>query len=222
MKKQISSVTFLIVLSILFAVVFSGCGMAGPEMKISIEGKEFGLDCKVSEILDAGFELADIDHASHIVKDLPELDARTLVQDAFYIYKDGEASHVAVYVYNKAVNSSKFEECNVYCFKYDCGEYAGNADDDNCLKVLINGIDMRFTDRETVIAALEAQGFKFKDADKTDFFKTGDAYSKSLIGANKTSQGFLTVFNDYNYESGERSVNGCEIKLDVKYDTSGK
>ena len=48
----------------------------------------------------------------------------------------------------------------------------------------------------------------------------GDAYSSSLITATNTSGCFLTVTNDYNYESGTRFVNGFECKLKVSYDTS--
>lgn len=221
MRKTNKILAAVIVLLMAMSIVFTGCTAGGPSMKISIEGVEFQLDCKVSDILNAGFELADIDHPGHIMKDFPELDARTLVQEGLFIYKNGEASNVAIFVYNKSVETQRLEDCNVYCFKYDCGTYSQNAGNDNCLKVLFNGIDMRFTDRQKVLTALEGQDFHFKDADKTDFLKSGDAYSKSLIGATNTQGSFLTIFNDYNYESGERTVNGFEFKLSIKYDTSG-
>ena len=207
---------------IVASLMLAGCGSSGtPEMKVSIEGYEFALNCKVSEILDAGFTFADTDHVNSMMKESPVIPARTVITSGLYIFRNGEPSHVAVYVYNKTVNELDFRDCCVYSFKYDAGVYVQDASDDNCLKVLFNGIDMRFTDRKTVIEELENQGFRFNSDKKTDFFRDGDAYSSSLITATNTSGSFLTVTNDYNYESGMRFVNGFECKLKVSYDTSG-
>ena len=222
MRKSKRLTALILSMVTVLSLMFTGCGSSGaPEMKVSIEGYEFMLNCKVSEILDAGFTFADTDHVNSMMKESPVIPARTVITSGLYIFRNGEPSHVAVYVYNKTVNDMDFRDCNVYSFKYDAGVYAQNASDDNCLKVLFNGIDMRFTERKTVIEELENQGFRFKDDKKTDFFKDGDAYSSSLITATNTTGSFLTVFNDYNYESGMRFVNGFECKLKVSYDTSG-
>ncbi|MBR4430524.1 MAG: hypothetical protein IKS75_04430 [Clostridiales bacterium] len=212
----------VLVMAMALSVIFTGCGSSSaPEMKISIEGYEFSPGCKISEIMDAGFTFADTDHVNTMMKESPVIPARTVVTGGVYIFRNGKPSHVAVYVYNKTVNDMDFRDCSVYSFKYDAGVYAQDAADDNCLKVLFNGIDMRFTDRKKVIEELENQGFKFNDDKKTDFFKDGDAYSSYLISATNTGGRSLTITNDYNYESGTRFVNGFECKIKVSYDTSG-
>lgn len=222
MRKTKRLTSLILSMVIVASLMLAGCGSSGtPEMKVSIEGYEFALNCKVSEILDAGFTFADTDHVNSMMKESPVIPARTVITSGLYIFRNGEPSHVAVYVYNKTVNELDFRDCSVYSFKYDAGVYAQDASDDNCLKVLFNGIDMRFTDRKTVIEELENQGFRFNSDKKTDFFRDGDAYSSSLITATNTSGSFLTVTNDYNYESGMRFVNGFECKLKVSYDTSG-
>ncbi len=222
MRKTGKLTSVILVLAMVLSVMFSGCSFTAPEMKISIEGKEFKLDCKVSEILDAGFELADIDHPSHVLANMPTIDARSVVQDALFIFKDGRASHVGVYVYNKSVEQKKLEDCNVYAFDLDCGPYSQNVNEANVLKVKFNGVDFRFTDRATVLTALEGQGFKFNASDKESFLKDGDAYSNSLVTATNLDGSSVTVYNDYNMQTGERTVNGFDVKLGIKYDTSGK
>ena len=222
MRKTKRLTSLILSMGIAASLTLAGCSSSSaPEMKVSIEGYEFALNCKVSEILDAGFTFADTDHVNSMMKESPVIPARTVITSGLYIFRNGEPSHVAVYVYNKTVNELDFRDCSVYSFKYDAGVYAQDASDDNCLKVLFNGIDMRFTDRKTVIEELENQGFRFNSDKKTDFFRDGDAYSSSLITATNTSGSFLTVTNDYNYESGMRFVNGFECKLKVSYDTSG-
>lgn len=217
--KRFTSV--ILVMAIALSVMLTGCGSSGaPDMKVSIEGYEFSPGCKVSDIQDAGFTFADTDHVSTMMKESPVIPGRTVVTGGLYIFRNGEPSHVAVYVYNKSVNDMDFKDCSVYSFKYDAGVYAQDAADDNCLKVLFNGIDTRFTDRRAVIEALEDQGYHFNNDKKEDFFKDGDAYSSNLITATNTSGCFLTITNDYNYESGTRFVNGFECKLKVSYDTS--
>ena len=209
------------VLILAFTMLFAGCDSMDPAMKITIDGTDFKLDCQVSEILNAGFELAEIDHVKGIMKEFPDMEPRTLITSSIYLFKDGKPSHVAIYVYNKSASTCRFEDCEVYGFKYDCGDYAGNANETGYLEVKFNDIDVRFADRQSVIGSLESQGFKFKDADKTDFFKTNDAYSTSLISANGMMGHHLTVYNDYDYNSGERYVNAVEFEKSVKYDTSG-
>lgn len=179
MRKTDRLIAAVIVLAMALTFVFTGCTNAAPDMKISIDGKEFELGCKVSDILDAGLELASIDSASHIITEYPELEARTLLQNSLFIYKNGESSHVAIYVMNKTVNAMTLDECIVYAFKYDCGTFSDNASRTPGIKVLFNGIDFRFAERHTVLSSLESRGFRFKDADKQDFLKSGDAYSTS-------------------------------------------
>ena len=77
MRKTYKYTAIILVLSLVLSVMFSGCSMSAPEMKITVDGRDFKLDCKVSEILDAGFGIADIDHASHILASYPELDGTT-------------------------------------------------------------------------------------------------------------------------------------------------
>jgi hypothetical protein len=221
MRKKGKLTAAVLVLVMALSVLFSGCEFTAPDMKISIDGKEFKLNCKVSEILDAGFELADIDHPSHVLASLPPLDARVVVQEPLFIYKNGKASHVGIYVYNKSVNQMALEECTVYAFDYDCGVYSQNANETNILKVTFNGIDFRFTDRASVLSKLEGQGFKFNATDKESFLKEGDAYSKSLVTATNLDGSSVTVYNDYTVQTGERTVNGFDVRLGIKYDTSG-
>ena len=211
----------IVVLIMAFTMLFAGCDSMDPAMKITIDGTDFKLDCKVSEILDAGFELAKIDHVNGILKEYPDMEPRTLITGSIYLFKDGKPSHVAVYVYNRSNTACRFEDCEVYGFKYDCGDYAHDNAETGYLDVKFNDIDVRFADRESVINSLEGQGFKFKDADKADFFKKNDAYSASLISANGMMGHHLTVFNDYDYNSGERYVSAIEFEKSVKYDTSG-
>ena len=222
MRERVLRVQSVIVIFIMIlAMVFTGCDSLDPAMSITIDGTEFKLDCKVSDILDAGFELAEIDHKNGILKEYPDLEGRTLLQSSIYLFKDGKPSHVAIYVYNKANNTVKFEDCSVYRFKYDCGDYAGNANETGYLDVKFKGIDLHFTDRASVISELEGLGFKFKDSDKTDFLKNNDAYSTSLISATGMFGHHLTVFNDYDYNTGNRYVNALEFENKVEYDTSG-
>lgn len=222
MNRNTLKIRAVIVIMIMaFTTLFAGCDSFDPAMKITIDGDTFQLDCSVSEILNAGYELAEIDHKSGITKEYPEMEPRTLITSSIYLFKDDKPSHVAIYVYNKSGNTRKFVDCDVYGFKYDCGDYSHDSSETGYLDVKFNDIDVRFADRESVIASLESQGFKFKDADKTDFFKTGDAYSSSLIGPTGLLGHTLTVFNDYDYNSGERYINAVEFKIKVEYDTSG-
>ena len=220
MRKTNRLTAAVIVLAMALSVLFTGCGSTAPDMKISIDGKEFQLGCVVSDLLDAGFKLATLESSSRILTEYDELEGRTLLQNSLYLYKDNESTHVRIYVMNKTVNKMTLDQCIVYAFKYDCGEYSTNVSKTPRFKVLFNGIDFRFTERQTVLSSLESQGFKFSEADKQDFFKNGDAYSTSLISVKNSNGSVLTVFNDYNYNTGDRTVNGFEFKLSVKYDTS--
>ena len=222
MKSRVFKIEAVIIVMVMaLTMIFTGCDSMDPAMKITVDGTDFQLDCKVSEILDAGFQLANIDHKNGIVTEYPEMEARTLIKSSIYLFKDNKPAHVAIYVYNKSYNTEKFEDCNVYGFKYDCGDYSGNNGETGYLDVKFNGINMRFADRQSVISDLEGQGFKFKDSDKTDYFKKNDAYSKSLISAAGMFGHHLTVYNNYDYNSGERYVNAIEFQIKVDYDTSG-
>ena len=53
MRKTNKILAAVIVLLMAMSIVFTGCTAGGPSMKISIEGVEFQLDCKVSDILNA-------------------------------------------------------------------------------------------------------------------------------------------------------------------------
>lgn len=211
----------IVVMVMAMVMLFAGCDSMDPSMKVTVDGAEFQLGCKVSEVLDAGFELAGIDHRNGILKEYPDMEARSLTTSSIYLFKGGKPSHVAIYVCNKGTSSARFEECTVYGFKYDCGDYAHDKDETGYLDVTFNGIDARFADRNSVISSLEDQGFKFKDAEKTDFLKENDAYSKSLISATGMFGHDLTVYNNYDYNTGNRYVNSIEYKEKLAYDTSG-
>ena len=220
MNKTSKLISVVLVLAMGLSMVLTGCSLTGPDMKITVDGDEFELDCKVSDILAAGYELAEYDHKNAIMTEFPDIPSRTLVADGMYLYKNGEATHLEIFIYNKSMSDAKLADCNVYKFNYDAGDYASEAGKDDCLNVKFNGINFRFTDRESVISDLESQGFKFKDSDKTDFFTSGDPYSTSLIGPTGLNDKNMTVFNDYNYETGDRFINGFEISLKISYDTS--
>ena len=59
MRKTGRIMAAVIVLAMALSVFFTGCDSgSAPDMKISIDGKEFQLGCQVSEFLDAGFKLS--------------------------------------------------------------------------------------------------------------------------------------------------------------------
>ena len=226
MNKTSKLFSVVLVLAIGLSMVFTGCSLTGPEMKITIDGDEFQLDCEVGDILSAGYELAEYDHKNAIMTEYFDVPARTLITSGMFLYKDGVASHVEIFIYNKSTSDAKFadlaapqEEVDTLVIDTD-EEGASESGNDDGLKVLMNGVDFRFTDRKSVIADLETQGFKFKDSDKEDFFKSGDAFSSSLITSTGLIEKYLTVYNNYDYESGERYINGFEIELKIDYDTS--
>ena len=220
MRRTYKITAVLIVLAMALSVAFTGCSDAGPSMKITVDGHEFQLDCKVSEILNAGFKLSEIDHTSGLIKEFPEIEARSLLTSCVYlITPGGQLTHVGIKVYNKSVNPLKYEDCNVYSFEYECGEY-GSSRNVAAIPVRFNGLDFNFTDRAKTVGDLESQGFHFKDADKADFLKSGDAYSTSLLGATNTGSNRMYVKNSYDYETGERYINGFEFCIHLSYDTS--
>ena len=219
-RRAIRIQAFIIVMVMALSFVFTGCSGVNPEMKVTIDGSEFQLDCKVSDILNAGFELAEIDHKNGIIDEFPDLEARTMIRSSFYIFKDGVPSHVGIGVYNKSTQAVKFEDCTVYEFEYNADEYY-KANEGQYLDVKFNGIDFHFTDRESVIGDLESKGFKFDDKDKTSFFAKNDPYSEALISAKGLFERHVTIYNYYDYESGDRFINGFEVAIKLDYDTSG-
>lgn len=84
-------------------------------------------------------------------------------------------------------------------------------------KVLFDGIDFRFTERPAVMSSLEGKGFKFKDSYKQAFLNSGN--SDSYISVTNSNGSVLTVYSNYNSNTGDNTVNGFEAKLSVKYDT---
>lgn len=220
-KNAIKIQSVIVIMVMAMVMLFTGCDSMDPAMKVTVDGNEFQLGCTVKEILDSGFELADIDHKNGIIHDYPDMEGRSLTTSSIYLFKDGKPSHVAIYICNKGTSTVKLEECTVYGFKYDCGSYASDSKETGYLDVKFNGIDARFADRKTVVGDLESQGFKFKDNEKADFFRENDAYSKSLVSATGMFGHDLTVYNDYDYNTGNRYVNGIEFKEKLQYDTSG-
>ena len=220
-RKVLKILSVLVIMVMALSFVFTGCSSINPEMKITIDGKDLQLDCKVKDILDAGFELGETGHKNSIIKDFPDLEARTMISSSFYIFKDGVPANVGIGVYNKSYQAEKFEDCTVYEFKYDCDQYAYRANEGKCLDVKFNGIDFHFTDRQQVIGDLEGQGFKFDEKDKTSFLADNDPYSDSLLSAKGLFERHLTIFNNYDYDSGNRFINGFEFAIKIDYDTSG-
>ena len=67
------------------------------------------------------------------------------------------------------------------------------------------------------MSSLEGKGFKFKDSDKQAFLNSGN--SDSYISVTNSNGSVLTVYSNYNSNTGDSTVNGFEAKLSVKYDT---
>ena len=212
--KQLKKISALLLAMVTVMTVFlSGCGSSGPDMKISIGDKTFELGCKVGSILDAGYVLADADDVDEIMADPGKIGKRTVIENGFYLFKNGAPAHVAIYICNMTVNEVDLKDCVVYGFKYNAGQFRANHNMTGYIKVQFNGIDMRFTDRDTVLSALESKGFKFKNDEKTNFVKSGDPSSRSYITATNSSGPVLTIFNDYNFDNGSRTVNGFQFYM---------
>lgn len=203
------------------SVLFTGCSFTDPEMKISIDGNEFSLDCKVQDLIDAGYDISSIDHKSQIIKDsdYPVIGARIMDQKNYYlINKSGVACNVAFNVYNNSSSDCPLNECKVYLFKYDAGTYSEYVTKSiEGPVVLLNGIDFKFTDCKETVDALTSAGFKFNSSD-VDAFSANDMYGKSVIGPTGLGGHNMSVFHDYDYDEGIVRVNGFEISIKLKYE----
>ena len=216
--KKVFSV--VVILAMMVSVLCTGCSAFDPEMKISIDGKEFSLDCKVQDLIDAGYDISSIDHKSQIIKDsdYPVIGAMIMDQKNYYLINEsGVACNVAFNVYNISSSDRPLNECKVYLFKYDAGTYSEYITKSiEAPVVLLNGIDFKFTDCKETTDALASAGFKFKSSD-VDAFSANDMYGQSVIGPTGLGGHSMSIFHDYDYNEGVVRVNGFEISLKLNY-----
>ncbi|MBP5180372.1 MAG: hypothetical protein J6127_03680 [Clostridiales bacterium] len=210
-----------IILAMIVSMIFAGCAGMDPEMKISIDGKEFMLDCKVQDFIDAGFSISSINHQSEILSesDYPVIDSMIMDQTNYYLISEGGIPcDVAFNVYNDGSSNLDLSECKVYQFKYDAGTYAEYANSNiEKPEVLFNGVDCRFTDCAETANALNETGFRFS-SDDIDAFSADDMYGTSVIGPSGLMGHNVSLFHDYDYTEGVVRTNGFEFSLKLDYE----
>lgn len=190
----------------------SGCSSANPRAIISVDNVEFNLGCKVSEIIDAGFQLGESDHFRSIYyMELPEIDALTSSSYYFYIFKDWVPSHVGIGVFNPSDKPAGLEECIVYKFSYNCGDYL-DANIES-VDVRLNSISFQFSDKKQVIDALNSQGFKFENNEKVEFMTMSEEDSKLLNNIQESSEYKVVVCDIYDSKTDARLIDGFEISI---------
>lgn len=207
--------------AVMMSVLLTGCPLKDPEMKISIDGKEFSLDCKVQDLIDAGFQIAETGSPTTVIDeaDYPVIQARLMDSEFYYLITgDGLPCDVSFHVYNNDSSDLAFTECKVYLFNYDAGSYSEFVTrNPETAEVLLNGIDFKFTDCKETVDALKDSGFKFKDSEVEEFC-ADDMYGKSVIGPTGLSSHDLSIFHDYDYEKAVVRTNGFEISLKLNYE----
>ncbi|MBO7095883.1 MAG: hypothetical protein J6V94_02875 [Lachnospiraceae bacterium] len=216
MKKLIGRIVSLITVFVLcFSVQgCSGAGTINPEMTVTIDGVDFALDCKVSDILDAGFRVVRYD--SGMKDDLPSVGARELISKFYSIVRqDGTETNISVNIYNKSYNEAEAADCYVYEFVYDASIF---PEDTPHADVTFNGINMHYADMASVVSELEEQGFKFKEEDKTEFFRENDPYADRLLSAKGLMGCNLRIDCDYDYETGAKPITGFDLTLKLDYE----
>ena len=210
----------IVTIGMLVAVLFTGCSAMDPDMKISVDGHEFSLDCTVQEILDAGFDISEIDHESKIISkdNLPVIGSMIMDTTNYYLISNGIACNVAFNVYNNSSSDLALNECKVYQFKYDAGTYEEYATKDiETPEVLLNGISCKFTDCGDTANTLIDAGFKFKSSD-VEAFDTDDMYSTSVISATGLGGHTLMLYHDYDYTESVVRMNGFDISIKLDYE----
>jgi hypothetical protein len=216
MKKTIGRITSLITV---FVLCFSLQGCSGlssldPEMTVTIDGVDFALDCKVQDILDAGFRVVRYDGG--MKDDLPSVGAREMISKFYSIVRqDGTETNLSINIYNKLNTEAEAADCYVYEFVYDAGVL---AKDYPHADVTFDGIDMYYTDCASVVSALEEKGFKFKDEDKTEFFRENDAYASRLLSAKGLMGSDFRIDCDYDYNTGGKYIIGFDLTLKLDYE----
>lgn len=210
-----------VLLALMVSLLFTGCAGMDPEMTISIDGKEFSLDCKVQDLIDAGFDIASINHQSEILSesDYPVIGSKIMDQTNYYLISEGGVPcDVAFRVYNDGSSDLTLNECKVYQFKFDAGTYAEYANSSvEKPEVLLNGVDCRFTDCDETASALNDTGFRF-NSDDIEAFSADDMYGTSVIGPDGLMGHNVSLFHDYDYNDGVVRTNGFEISLKLDYE----
>lgn len=203
---------FIVVVIVLFSMS-SGCSRKSQVVNVSIDGVDFQLGCKVSSIIDAGFQIGESDHFRSVYyMELPTVKAKTSLE--CYIFKDFVPSHVGIFVYNSTDHNVELTECIVYMFQYDCGEYISNEIE--CLNVRFNGIDFHFSDCKQIIKSLEHQGFRFNKEEKKEFLAKDNSDVDLYLNGNYREVYQVTICNIYDRKSDSRLISGfvISIKLD--------
>lgn len=205
-------VIFIVLVIILFSMS-SGCLQKSQNISVSIDGVDFQPGCKVSSIIDAGFQIGESDHFRSVYyMDLPTVKAKTTSE--FFVFKDFVPSHVGIFVYNSSDHNVELEECIVYMFLYDRSEYMSNEIE--CLNVRLNGVDLYFSDSKQVINSLEYQGFKFNELEKTEFLTEDNSDIELHLTGNCGDVYQITVSNIYDRESDTRLINSFAVSINIE------
>ncbi|MBO7451608.1 MAG: hypothetical protein J6U54_14675 [Clostridiales bacterium] len=217
-KKMIAVIVMLVMAVVM---IFAGCEKLDPEATISIDGKEFQLNCKVSDLTDAGLILASFGDASAAISEdqYPTIKGREMSRELYYILTaDKVSTNVYFQAYNLDTTDASLSDCRIYCFNLDYDTYASNKGAKNKVEVKLNGVDFYFTDCNETVNALQEKKFKFDSKEVADFTKD-DMYGKSIISADGLHGMSLSIKHDYDYEDGKVRVNGFELtkKLDYEY-----
>lgn len=212
MTRCLKKVYAFIIVSVYISIMLSGCSSAKSQAIISIDNIEFELGCKVSEIVDAGFQLGESDHFRSIYyMGLPEIAAGTTNSYEFYIFKDWVPSHVGIGVYSPSDQSVGLEDCIVYKFSYTCGDYL-DANIES-VDVRLNKTSFQFSDKKQVIESLESQGFKFEGNSKAVFMTMSEEGSKYLNALQESSECKVVIYDIYDSNTNTRLIDGFEISI---------
>ena len=191
----------------------SGCSRKKQYVNVSIDGIDFQPGCKVSSIIDAGFQIGESDHFRSVYyMELPTVEANTTVE--YFVFKDFVPSHVGIYVYNSADHTVELEECIVYMFQYDCSAIISHEIE--CLDVRFNGIDFHLSKCKPVIKSLEHQGFKFNNKEKTAFLDKDNSDDQLYLTGYYCDVYQITVSNIYDRESDSRLINSFVVSIKLE------
>lgn len=203
-----------VILAMLISLIFSGCMFSDPEIKISVDGKEFVLGCKVQDLLDSGFDIALTNYEKDILteEEYPVIGSKKMDQTNYYLISEGGLPCDLLFrVYNNDPTDLPLNECRVFLFKYDAGTYADYVPlNIEYPEVLLNGISFKFTDCKETVDALSDAGFKFNkfDAEK---FTANDKYGMTVISPGLLFEHNMAIFHDYDNNDGVVRMNGFEI-----------
>lgn len=212
MTRCLKKVYAFIIVSVYISIMISGCSSSKSHAIISIDNVDFHLGCKVSEIVNAGFQIGESDHIRSVYyMGLPEIDARTTDIYDYFIFKDFVPSHVGIGVYNPSDQSVGLEDCIVYKFSYNCGDYL-DANIES-VDVRLNKTSFQFSDKKQVIESLELQGYKFEENSKADFMTMSEEGSKYLNALQESAECKVVIYDIYDSKTNTRLIDGFEISI---------